>query len=174
MALELIVEDGSGVTGANAYLNQEAFEAEAEISGWVLEPYEDAQIVAAIIRGRRAIDRRNWIRWAGEATYDNQVMAWPRSGVVTNAGLEYPEDKIPQDVIDASAEAAWRELQSPGSMSPDLERGGLIASLKAGSVEIVYADGATPETVFTTINDLLGSWLLPLPSATTVTWPLRA
>ena len=174
MAIELTVEDGSGVVGANAYLDVDAFKAEAEISGWDLTAFTDDQITAAIIRGRRAIDRRNWIRWAGEATYDNQITAWPRSDVVTDAGLEYPEDKIPQDVIDASAEAAWRELQSPGSMSPDLERGGAIKSLKAGSVEVVYADGATAETAFTAINDLLGSWLLPLPSATTVTWPLRA
>lgn len=59
-------------------------------------------------------------------------------------------------------------------MSPDMERGGAINSLKAGSVEITYADGATSGTVFTSIDELLGSWLLPVASCTTVTWPARA
>lgn len=174
MTVTLVVEDGSGVTGANAYLSLAAWKAEAEVSVWDHSAFTDEQIAAAIIRGRRAIDRRNWMRWAGEPTYEDQVTAWPRAEVVTDTGLEYPEDTVPQDIIDATAEAAWRELQSPGSLSPDFERGGAVKSLKAGSVEVVYEDGATVGTVFTAIDDLLGPWLLPVASGTTVTWPARA
>lgn len=176
MPVTVVVQTGAGVANANAYLSVAAWKTEAEVSGWdyTTTPYTDAQIGAAIIRGRRWLDLTYRSRWPGEATAESQTTAWPRSDVVTDVGLVYPDDNIPQDIIDANAEAAWRELQSPGSLSPDQERGGAIKSLKAGSVEIVYADGATAGTVFVTIDNLVGSWLLPAASATTVSWPLRA
>jgi hypothetical protein len=43
----------------------------------------------------------------------------------------------PLALKNAVAEAAYREIISPGSLAPDLERGAAIQSIQAGSVEIV-------------------------------------
>jgi hypothetical protein len=70
------------------------------------------------------------------------------------------EDEIPHEVIEATLEAAIRELATPNSMMPDLERGGAIKMLKAGSVSIEYAANADVKTTFSIIGSLLSGILI--------------
>jgi len=49
-------------------------------------------------------------------------------------------------------------MAEPGSLSPDLDRGGAIKTLKAGSVEIDYAESAPVSTTFTAIDGLLSGF----------------
>ena len=60
------------------------------------------------------------------------------------------------------AEAAYRELNSPGSLAQDLERGGAIQSLQAGSVEIVYSSTAPSGMTFTQIEAILSGLIGPV------------
>lgn len=175
MAVSVIVEDGDAPDGANSYQDVAGWKVHADQQGWDYSVYTDDQIGSALIRSTRSVDR--WEKWPGVRTYGSgQSLLWPRKAgsiqygefvadgdllTVTDAeGLSIDEDEIPVLLVQAVAEAAWRELQAPGSLSPDFERGGAVKSLKAGSVEIVYADGATSRTTFSVIDDLL-SGLLP-------------
>lgn len=175
MAVTVTVEDGSGVDGANAYLSVSDFKSYADQRGWDYSSYDDDQIGSAIIRATSAIDMLYGARFPGVATYEaDQSLMWPRkagsifNGVfysgnpvtVTQAsGWPIPIDEVPDVMVKATAEAAWRELQSPGSLVPDLERGGAIKSIRAGSVGIEYAGTAPAGTTFTAIDSLMASLL---------------
>ncbi|MDB5733116.1 MAG: hypothetical protein JWQ03_3011, partial [Variovorax sp.] len=118
MPVTVTVEDGSGVTGANAYLSPADFAVYAGQQGWALTtaegvPYTEDQIGSAIIRGRAWLDATYRSRWPGSrANGRDQSTAWPRKDATDGDGEEIADDEIPGEVIDASAEAAWRELQS--------------------------------------------------------------
>ena len=68
-------------------------------------------------------------------------------------------DEVPVEIINATIEAALRELATPGSMLPDLERGGQLKRVKAGSVEVEYGSNATATTDFQLIDGLLSGLL---------------
>jgi hypothetical protein len=189
MAVTVTVEDGSGVDGANSYQSVADWKTYATQQGWDYSVYTNDQIGSALIRATRSADR--WETWSGVRTYGSeQSMLWPRKAgsiqygqyvadgellVITDAeGLPIEEDEIPDLLVQAAAEIAWRELQSPGSMAPDYERGGAIKSLKAGSVEIVYADGATPGTTYSVIDGLLAGLLPDGPNGSAEVDLLRA
>lgn len=89
--------------------------------------------------------------------------------------VEFEPADAPDGVKYAIAEAAIRELEEPGSLMPDLDRGGKIKRLAAGSVEIEYADGASPVTVFQGIEYLLvAEGLIKARSNTSTTFVQRA
>lgn len=125
---------------------------------------------AALIRASEAIDALYGSKFPGQKSGGrNQTLAWPRenwdsSFVTDNEGFDIPNDEIPQEICDATCEAALRELASPGSMMPDLERGGSIKRMAAGSVEIEYSDNAPSSTTFSIINGILSSLIGNAPS----------
>lgn len=120
---------------------------------------------AALIRASQAIDAMYGSKFPGQKMGGrDQQLAWPRemwdsSFVTDNEGFDIPNDEIPQEICDATCEAALRELTDPGSMMPDLERGGAVTKLAAGSVEIDYATNAPAKTTFSIIDGILSGLL---------------
>jgi len=171
MSVTVTVEDGTGVSGANSYLSTADFEAYADARLYSYGANQDA-IASALIRATAWIDATYRSRWPGVRTFGAmQSLLWPRKAgsnvngsfvpdrwttTVTDAeGIPIATNEIPKVLKDALAEAAYRELNSPGSLAPDLERGGAIQSLQAGSVEIVYSSVAPAGTTFTQIDAIL-------------------
>ena len=113
--------------------------AYATARGWSDWSGSDAEKEAALRRGQDYIAATYNARWADE--WDN--------------------DEAPLAVQYAIIEAARRELIEPGSMAPDLERGGAVKSIKAGSVAIEYKDSAPAVTAFPVIEGLLSGLLMP-------------
>lgn len=152
----LIVEDGSIVANANSYVDYDYAENYHTLRGnsaWTAG--DSTQKQYAIIRATQAIDSIYKGKWKGEPTeYGAQELEWPRSGV-TVGSTSIGDDVIPAVIKKAVCEAALRELASPNSMTPDLERGGEIKRVKADVVEVEYADGANSTTTFTAIDGLL-------------------
>ena len=102
---------------------------------------------------------RAWSNWTGS---DEVKSAALRRGQDFIAGTyngrwrtDWDNDDAPDEVKFAIIEAARRELVSPGSLSPDLKRGGMIKAAGAGSARVEYMDGAPGSTVFTAIDSLL-------------------
>jgi hypothetical protein len=79
---------------------------------------------------------------------------------------------IPQEVVQATCEMAIRELIEPGSMMPDLDRGGQVKELAAGSVRIVYGDNALAQTTFQLVDGIMAG-LLGSPVASFVGTAVR-
>lgn len=152
----LIVEDGSIVADANSYVAYDyavSYHALRGNSAWAAASDADQQY--AIIRATQAVDSVYKGKWKGNPTeYGTQELEWPRSGV-TVGSTSIDDDVIPAAIKKAVCEAALRELASPGSMTPDLDRGGEIKRVKADVVEVEYMDGANSTTTFTAIDGLL-------------------
>lgn len=144
------------VEGADAYHEARGNEAWTSVAS---SPEDEK--AAALTRATAFVDGRYLPRFPGVRTDGrSQDLQWPRvgsdGGPVTDAeGNEIAADEVPAEIINAVYEAALREIESPGSLMPDMDRGGKIKSLTAGSVAITYMDGATAETVFTAIDAIL-------------------
>lgn len=179
--MAFVLETGEGLQFANSYVSEAMANTYWDDRGYTLAA-GDPQ--TALVRGTQYVDTYRF-RFPGYRTKRRlQGLEWPRVGAYTNLssdGREYPypnalfrtdsfqqylgysfipSNEIPVEIIQATCEAALRELAVPGSMQPDLERGGMVKSLAAGSVSIVYMDGATPQSTTQLIDGILSGLLL--------------
>lgn len=179
--MPLIVETGAGIINANSYATESVLETYAEERALTLAT-GDAE--AALIRGTQYVDTYR-DRFPGYRTKRRlQGLEWPRAGAYTyisstgrelywgsnqlqhhtpyyDQGYDWiASDVVPIEIIRATCEAAIRELVQPGSMQPDLDRGGRIHSLSAGSVSVVYQGSAPPYATTIIIDSILAPVLM--------------
>ena len=145
MAVTLVLEDGTGITAANAYIN--AAEADAILcvnptsyASWTaLTP---AEMDTYIVWASNWLD--DYIDWAGYKTDKDSGMRWPRTGVCDRDGILIATDEIPDQLKQATAETAvWLIGNQPaasGGTSDNLPEG--IKRVKADVVEIEFFDDA--------------------------------
>jgi hypothetical protein len=156
----IVVEDGTGLSTSNAYVSVDDCSTYCTARGLTFGTSPTTTGEAAIIRASAAIDALYRSRFPGyKRNGRDQAMEWPRSAAYDNAGELVPDDEVPIEIVQATCEAAVRELADPGAMMPDLERGGGVRRLKAGSVEIEYGANAANQTTFTAIGNLLSGLL---------------
>lgn len=151
MAVTVTVENGSGIPGANSYSIVAAFKAYAEQQGWSLTGISDDQIGSALIRGTSGLDGLYGAKFPGVRTNPLQGLQWPRKAgsyvngtfvegypvsVSDSEGVLILSNVVPARVVAATHQLAWRELQKPGSTTPDVAAGGGFQRIKAGSVEV--------------------------------------
>ena len=104
--ITIVVEDGTGVTGANSYVTT------AEITEWVLSnPHDTTWIAlgAAAMNGYAVMSCRvmeEQMDWDGWQTDDEQARDLPRSGMVDKNGNYIDSDEIPTSVKNAQSERA--------------------------------------------------------------------
>lgn len=175
--MALVVETGSGLSSprADSYNSLDEIETYAADHGltFVTSPAEQAE--AAARRAAVWLDGAYRDRLPGTRTNGReQGLAWPRTGATDIDGNEIADDEIPAEWKAAHAEAAIKELASPGTLSPDLDRGGDIKRMRAGSVEIEYKDGAPATTVFSAIDSILSGLIVTKKSSTIVGFSARA
>lgn len=189
--MAVIVEDGSCVEGANSYLSVTDFKTYADARGLSYDGKSDDETGEALIRATSWIDATYRTRFPGVRTYGAlQSLQWPRKAgsivngqyvpdayltTVTDAeGIPIATTEIPSALESGTAEAAYRELLAPNSLAPDLERGGDIRRLKAGSVEVEYSTTAPAATIFTTIDGQLALILVSSPTSPYTARAVRA
>jgi hypothetical protein len=163
--MPLTVEDGSVIAGADSYV--ETDEADAYHSARGNSAWAGSSTVkeAALRRATAYIDMAYRARFPGVKREGRaQPLQWPREDAIDVRGEEIADDEIPQEIKDAVCEAALREIVEAGSLMPDLDRGGQIKSIEAGSVGITYVDGAPVKTSFQIIDGILGDILMSLPN----------
>ncbi|SHG79618.1 hypothetical protein SAMN02745157_4855 [Kaistia soli DSM 19436] len=165
--MTLIVEDGTGRADAESYVSVADAVAYASARGLTFQAAPAEAAEAALRRATAWIDATYAPRFSGARLKRRaQALAWPRAGAEDADCNAIASNEIPAEMITATSEAAVRELAKPGNLSPDLKRGGAIKRVKAVSVEVEYAAGATAGTVFSTIDGIL-SGLLGAQSAYT-------
>jgi len=156
----MIVEDGTGIADADSYVTLNDAIEYCTDRGLTFAASPSALGEAALIRASTAIDARYSSSYPGDRTNGRgQGLQWPRTGAYDSDGWLIPEDEIPIEVFNATVEAAVREFASPNSMMPDLERGGEIQSIRAGSVGITYSSNASAKTEFTLIDGIMANVL---------------
>lgn len=188
----IIVEDGTGVRGANAYVDLVTAEAYLVPRGiWAATPTvttegtddtpptsgPDTAIIAAkeaaIIR---AADALNTLLWVGEPCFRFAVMSWPRVGVVV-MGEDVPLDVIPPAVIQANIELAGLIYSGTADPLAPVERGGKVISKSESSKEgdldviggdsksysVTYSEAAPVETYLPSVYGILRHYLREIP-----------
>lgn len=186
--MSLIVEDGTGLSGAESYVSVADCVTYATNHGLTFPGTDATASEAALRRATAAIDNRYRLRFTGYRTHRRaQALEWPRTGAyyyTPQAGdmpfgqlggygygygygyglYEYDQitsSQIPVEIVHATCEAAVREFANPGCLAPDLKRGNAIQSLKAGSVSIQYQGNAPTQTVYHAIHQALSALITP-------------
>lgn len=153
--MTIVVEDGTGLASANSYVSGDELATYCEDRAITLASSDDDAIEAALVRATAAIDGGYRMAFPGyRASARDQALEWPRLAAYDYEGILIDGTSVPPEVKQATCETAIRELADPGSMTPDLERGGFIRRMKAGSVEIEYG-GNNNQTVYTIIDGIL-------------------
>lgn len=151
--MTIVVEDGTGLANANSYASEATLGTYCDDRGITL-PSGDAK--TALIRGTRYVNDTYRPRFPGyRVKMRAQGLEWPRIYAYDASYQLVASDAVPIEIVYATCEAAVRELTEAGSLAPDLDRGGQIRELQAGSVRLVYGANAIAQTTFQVIDGLL-------------------
>lgn len=141
MALTLVVEDGTGVATANAYLTLAEADAFAEeelyLDAWVAA--DEDRRTAALVLATRLMDER--LVWAGVPATTTQVLGWPRSDVYDRLAVLVADDAVPEDVKRGTFRTAVALLADD---RVKLSEEGAVVSLTVGPLSLVRASGGNP------------------------------
>jgi hypothetical protein len=180
--MTLTVEDGTGLSDAESYLSVATFKAYCDARGYVYTGKSDAEIEQALRRGTAWLDGKYGPSFTGEQVNGvDQALEWPREDATDARGRDLPDDAVPRQIASADAEAAWRELVAPNSLSPDTVLAERIkrSRKKVGDLEkeIEYADATGTDAsrpVVSAVDDILASLIKQTSSSTSVSEVNRA
>lgn len=157
--MALVVEDGTGVAGANTYLSLTTantyFTERPNASVW--SGSTDALRTQALLYACQWMEARYGGQLEGEIVDVEQVLVWPRTSFYDGRGRLVETGTIPQVWKDGQAEAALAHLS--GGLNEVRDRGGAIKSVQAGSVGVVYMDGASSGRSFPFVDSLVAPLL---------------
>jgi hypothetical protein len=132
--MALIIEDGTGVVGANTYASRQELIDYAALRGVDLSAEAGAALDAALIR---AIDYLEAQPFQGERASSTQALAWPRSDVWLH-GILVGDDYIPRELVYGqlalAVEARTQDLQ-PNPTG----KGSVIEETVSGAVTVRYS-----------------------------------
>lgn len=93
--MAIVVEDGSGVEGANSYVSRSDFIAYANSHGIIVADTEDTD--ATLVKAAEFIDNHE-SKLKGSRAERDQSMSFPRTGVEID-GWSWGSDEIPRNVV---------------------------------------------------------------------------
>jgi hypothetical protein len=147
--MALIVEDGTGLTDAEAFAavaDADTYWAARGNADWAAlteaEKEQHLRLAADYMEVR-------WrLRWKGRRLTAEQALAWPRSGVCDEDGYEVAEDAVPARVAVANIEYADRSRLASLLPDPVVDDTGARVQRKFEKVgpieeETEYAEGAS-------------------------------
>jgi len=156
--MALTVETGSGSATADALASLSVVNAYHIARGNNEWAGTDTDKEEAIRRATAWLS--SCFAWAGYRQHGrDQALAWPRVDVMDSEGWPIDPDTVPQEVADATCEAALRELVTPGFFTPDVTLSDRVRSEQVGPISVTYA--STPANVsavrpvVTRITDML-------------------
>lgn len=162
-----------GGASDDALLTLAAFKSYADARNWDYSSFDDETAIEPAIRvgtvfvegvGGPTADLST--QWPGKKASASQRRLWPRSGAKDVDGLAINDATIPAAVADAVAEAAWYEINNPGTLHSQITPSEVIKQEKVGPLSVTYQDGSTGTAwdyrpMLTVISDLLAAILIP-------------
>jgi hypothetical protein len=135
----LTVETGAGLPTADALISVADCDTYHAARGSAAWTGEDADKESAIRRATAYLSRS--VTWTGVRTHGrSQALAWPRSGCVDAEGYGIASNEIPGEIVDACAELALIELETPGALSPVITPSDAVKSETIGPISVEYAN----------------------------------
>jgi hypothetical protein len=166
----LVVEDGTGKPDANSYASINTADTYHSDRGNVAWAAATGDKSAALIRATQYIEGKYRGRWPGVrlrfpsfiAASEVQALSWPRYGALDFEGFPILPNQIHAALVNATCEAALREVVSVGSLTPDLTSSN-IKTERAGDTENEYFPGYGLPPHVTVIDGILAPILRPAP-----------
>lgn len=125
---------------SDIYGNAGGYAEYCEARGYPVEASPDDPINQALLIASTYIDGRYRSSFSGKKVGGRaQVREWPREGATDASGEVIPDDEIPIEVIQATYEAARRQIENPGSLTPDYVASERTQSEKVGDLAVTYA-----------------------------------
>lgn len=147
--MALIVEDGSGVDGAEVYASIEfadAYFLKRNNTAWAV--FTTPQKEGFLIQATDYLLAKFRLRWKGLRVNPVQALDWPRTGVVIES-YSLPSNVLPIEVKNACVELAYRASMGPliddSNSGSGGTPGGAVIQETVGPITIKYApptDGA--------------------------------
>lgn len=160
--MALVVEDGTGISNANAYVSvaeADAYFLARNNTAWAARTTADKE--KSILYATSFLDGQFF--WYGHISKSDQALGWPRILVYDQEGRSLPSNSVPQRVKDSTCELALEALDKP--LSPSLARGGAIKRQKVSSLEIEYFERASSERTFPIVRQVLRGLYKDSPTA---------
>lgn len=165
--MALIVENGTGLTNADAFTSAAWVKAYWDARGRDYSSYSETQIDQSIVRATDYLSES--FSWQGSRLKERgaaggaQSLAWPRTFVQDRNGYAIPNNEVPVEVQKATAEVAWLELGTPGAMAAVYNPAARTKSKQVGSIRVEYyigSEGAqAARPVVLMVQDLIGDLL---------------
>jgi len=163
MAVNFVVEDGSGKSDATSYIS--VTDADQVITDYGLawpDSYTEDEKKVALNNGTRYLDTKYNGAWKGYKASETQALAWPRSDVVDSDGWVIDSDEIPAQIEQATVEVAVYYADS-GSAFPDLDNPGQLKAekIKIDVIEIEqeFLGGNSGSEISSKVDSLLNGLL---------------
>lgn len=150
--MSLIVEDGSGVEGANSYNTIEEIRAYASARGIELPP-DDPDVSVLGIQATDYLESKR-DKYKGKRTTPTQELQWPRTGVVID-DTEVAEDEIPSLLKKAHAQASCEAYET--DLIPNQTQ--RAKREKVDVIEVEYEEGTAHPGWFPKVESLLAPLL---------------
>lgn len=147
--MTLIVEDGTGMADAEAYLSVSDFKGYCDKRGMDYSAYTDDVIEQKLRIASGYIDTVK--RYKGQRLLVEQSLEFPRASLTDWGGL--PVTGVPGRVKQACAELAYKAFAE--NLYVDLERGGMVTSQSVGPLSVSYSDKAPAGKSFMVAMKLL-------------------
>lgn len=131
--MALILIHTAGDASANTYVSladaESYFESRLHKDAW--DNAETADKNAALVWATRLLDSQ--MDWVGNVVTTTQALRWPRSGVVTEEGLNVDSSTIPQFLKNAVCEMALLLLSTDRTAENPMDK---MSKIRVGPVEI--------------------------------------
>ena len=141
--MAFVVEDGTGLTNANAYVGLEDF-----LTYWLErnKDYTDEEpeaLQAAILSATDYVEIRYGDRFKGIRNSVEQALSWPRKSVYDRDGALIADDEVPVRLKKAIYEYAKRALTTELLPDPAVSSNIVKTSVTVGPIkeETQYSDG---------------------------------
>jgi hypothetical protein len=150
----IIVEDGTGVTGAEAYISvsdADAYFVARSNTAWAAldTPTKESCL-------RKGCDYLEGIyKWKGMRATSTQTLSWPRQCVVVD-GVSVSSDAVPVAVSRANAELALRA--SAGELAADEST--QVTRETVGPITVEYQAGARQNPRYVSIDAMLAAYTM--------------
>jgi hypothetical protein len=144
MAIQFIIEDGTGLADATAYADLTVADQYLENTGrkdaWRVFSSKERQ--AALIQGADYLDQKFRRAFKGIRFSSTQRLEWPRAAVVDELGnpLDPPAGDVggfPEEIANGSIEYALEAASSPLAPTPTTDPSGLLVTSIREKVDVL-------------------------------------
>lgn len=136
MAIEIIVEDGTGKPDANSYVSVADARTYATNRGVEL-PTDDDDVAAMLIQATDYLEAQA-CRYQGKRASSSQALEWPRTGVVLNCDA-VPPNVIPKSLVAAQVQLAMA-INAGFDLQPNVSPQDYVTEETVGPITTKYAD----------------------------------